>query len=680
MAIGKRAGKKSQQANDFLAPLPPTIGTAINVGIGRAYNNGAAIVNFTTDPTYPVTSVTATSNPGNYTATANSVSIVSATGGTETTYSSGGIDYKVHSFTSTGDSNFTIASGGDVDYFILAGGGGGGGAPGDTGGGGGGAGGYLTGSFTNIAAGAYTITVGAGGGGGNVSTAQADNGGNSVFNGQTAIGGGGGDSGNSTGANGGSGGGPNGTGTAGQGFGAPGTRGSERGGRGGGGAGSEPDTLGYNFAQGSTGGQPIYNSLRTGSAVAYAGGGGGGNGYASPVNGGLGGNGGGGGAGDGNGGSATANSGGGGGGGTDDVEGSGIGGSGGSGIVVIRYKTSPSVTVTGLQSDTAYTFNVTATNTYGTSNASAASNSITATTVPATPSAPTASSPNADQDQISWSAPANGGSSITNYHWESNDGKSGDTATTTSASLAQEAGTAQRYRVYATNDNGNSDYSALSNEITTTFSFVPFGVFGFSPFQVFGFSPFAVFGFSPFNVFGFSPFRVFGFSPFRVFGFSPACISEDTPVLTKNGYKKAKTIVEGDILLVKIFDELPIGNTSEIASWFNKSELNNYKTIESTVTKIDTKIVNETIMFNNDPNSRFSMMEDIFVIREGVHKFIPSREVQIGDKVITNDSVLTIENVEIVNENKTVYDFHRNPVGLVVANDILCYNAYPILQ
>ena len=60
-----------------------------------------------------------------------------ATGGTITTYSSGGVDYKVHSFLSTGDTTFQVLSGGDCDYFVVAGGGGGGGSSNDTGGGGG---------------------------------------------------------------------------------------------------------------------------------------------------------------------------------------------------------------------------------------------------------------------------------------------------------------------------------------------------------------------------------------------------------------------------------------------------------------------------------------------------------------------------------------------------------------
>lgn len=159
------------------------------------------------------------------------------------------------------------------------------------------------------------------------------------------------------------------------------------------------------------------------------------------------------------------------------------------------------LSVTGLQSNTAYTFTVVATNAVGNSPASSASSSITATTVPATPSAPSASSPNANQDVVSWSAPADGGSAITGYTWASSDSKGGSTAGT-SVTVSQEAGTSQTYTVYATNANGNSETSSASSSVTTTFSFAPFGAFGFTPFGAFGFTPFGAFGFTPF---GFSP-------------------------------------------------------------------------------------------------------------------------------------------------------------------------------
>ena len=330
--------------------------------------------------------------------------------------------------------------------------------------------------------------------------------------------------------------------------------------------------------------------------------------------------------------------------------------------------------VTGLLSDTGYTFTVVATNASGNSAASTASSTVTVTTVPATPSAPTASSPNADQDQISWSAPANGGSSITNYHWESNDGKSGDTGATTSASIGQEPGTAQQYRVYATNANGNSVYSEYSNQITTTFSFVPFGVFGFSPFSVFGFSPF--------NVFGFSPFRVFGFSPFRVFGFSPSffCIDEDAPVLTKTGNKKAKDIKLGDTLITKTFDQLPVGHFAEVIMWMGMGGLTNYRDIESTVTEIVPSVVEQTVIINNNPDMRFSTMEDILTVKHNIYKFIPSREIKPGDTLVTKDSLMVVEDVETVNETRTVYMFSRDPLGLVIAGNLLCYSSYALTQ
>jgi hypothetical protein len=69
-------------AGDRNVPGAPTIGTATDVGTGRAYNNGAATVTFTA-PTYtgntPITGYTVTSSPGGFTGTAAS-SPVTVTG------------------------------------------------------------------------------------------------------------------------------------------------------------------------------------------------------------------------------------------------------------------------------------------------------------------------------------------------------------------------------------------------------------------------------------------------------------------------------------------------------------------------------------------------------------------------------------------------------------------------
>ena len=284
-----------------------------------------------------------------------------ATGGTETTYSSGGLDYKVHTFTTSGSLSVNGAK--SIDYLVVAGGGGGGPL-----GGGGGGGGVLSGSQT-LTSGTYSIVIGAGANGGRPA-GRGSNGGNSTALGLTAIGGGGGgahDTGTTSvaGSSGGSGGGGSdnsssfgpGAGTSGQGTaggnGTPTFGTGNRGGGGGGGAGSGGGDRSSNGA----GGSGVLNAIN-GTSLYWAGGGGGG-GYAGSGAGagGIGGGGGGGtdGASGGTGGGSALNNGTngpstgsqfgglggqntGGGGGAPSWSADQTGSrSGGSGIVIIRY-------------------------------------------------------------------------------------------------------------------------------------------------------------------------------------------------------------------------------------------------------------------------------------------------------------------------------------------------------
>ena len=271
------------------------------------------------------------------------------TGGTITSYSDGGTDYKVHSFLA--DGVFTTGKTASVDY--LAVGGGGGSCGGSAGAGGGGAGGFRTDTGFSIAAAAHAITVGDGGaaGTGSDGTGRGGDGEDSVFSTITSTGGGGGAGGLGSvagvraGETGGSGGGGRYAGAGGAGNtpstspsqgnnGGGSTQASDRGGGGGGGAGA----VGADGTSsvGGNGGIGTANSLRTNVAVTYAGGGGGGALGGTPSTGGAGG----GGNGQVTGGSTqtggSANTGGGAGANGDSVS-AVAGAAGGSGIVVIRY-------------------------------------------------------------------------------------------------------------------------------------------------------------------------------------------------------------------------------------------------------------------------------------------------------------------------------------------------------
>ena len=302
-----------------------------------------------------------TFNAGNYTigyvqGTLTVVAVpppVVATGGTVTTYTSGGYSYNVHTFTGDGTFTVTSASGGTVNYLVIGGGGGGGGNTG----GGGGAGGFLANTATVTGGNtAYAVTVGSGGPGG---TGNANPGGfgtngnpSSFGSFATASGGGGGApnaaSGAANGKAGGSGGGAswsdtNSGGTGGAATGTPSSQGNAGGAclawggpyaPGGGGGASAPGVAGNKQNPGANGGAGLTSSI-TGTPKTYAGGGGGG---AFNSTGGTGGTGGGGNGGSGGVGTAgTANTGGGGGG-----QGGNNGSaapSGGSGVVIISYVT-----------------------------------------------------------------------------------------------------------------------------------------------------------------------------------------------------------------------------------------------------------------------------------------------------------------------------------------------------
>lgn len=293
-----------------------------------------------------ITGTTTFCGPGQTSQLACGLSSTAIAGGTVTT--SGG--YRIHSFTTTGSSTFSIPSGlsGNVEALVVAGGGGGGFRHG----GGGGAGGVVyNGAFS--VSGNQTVVVGAGGTGGNGSSVS--NGGDSQFGSITAVGGGFGSSNGGAAAVGGSGGGGSNNlmgqnGTSGQ-----GNKGGNQGcslsttlsgclaggcggcypfGGGGGGAGSAAaNAAGSN---GSAGGAGVSYSI-SGAAVTYGGGGGGGKDGTGAYAGGTGGGGAGGTSAAVAGISGTANTGGGGGGGGASGGTSGNGGNGGSGIVIVRY-------------------------------------------------------------------------------------------------------------------------------------------------------------------------------------------------------------------------------------------------------------------------------------------------------------------------------------------------------
>jgi hypothetical protein len=134
---------------------------------------------------------------------------------------------------------------------------------------------------------------------------------------------------------------------------------------------------------------------------------------------------------------------------------------------------SGTIIITGLTPATSYTFTVTATNGYGTSSPSTASNSIT--TNNGVPNAPTIGTATATGDitaNVAYTAPAfNGGATIIRYTATSNPGNITGTLTQAGSGTISVTrlvpSTSYTFTVTATNSVGTGSPSAASNSITT---------------------------------------------------------------------------------------------------------------------------------------------------------------------------------------------------------------------
>jgi hypothetical protein len=132
-------------------------------------------------------------------------------------------------------------------------------------------------------------------------------------------------------------------------------------------------------------------------------------------------------------------------------------------------------TVTGLTNGTAYTFTVSATNAVGTGPASAPSSAVTpiGASAPGAPAIVSALAANAAA-QVSWTAPADGGSAITKYTVTPFIGTTAQTPTTVTGTPPATSttvtgltnGTAYTFTVSATNAIGTGPASAASNSVT----------------------------------------------------------------------------------------------------------------------------------------------------------------------------------------------------------------------
>ena len=140
------------------------------------------------------------------------------------------------------------------------------------------------------------------------------------------------------------------------------------------------------------------------------------------------------------------------------------------GSIIATGTTSP-ILITGLQSNTQYTFTVNSVNSIGTSENSAPSNLITATTVPQAPTI-TSVTHGFEKVTVAFAANGTGGKSISLYTAIPNSGSSQSAVSSPINVTSLSAGTSYTFTVTATNANGVSAASSISS------SSIPFSASG----------------------------------------------------------------------------------------------------------------------------------------------------------------------------------------------------------
>ncbi|CAB5218120.1 Fibronectin type III [uncultured Caudovirales phage] len=359
------------------------------------------------------------------------------------------------------------------------------------------------------------------------------------------------------------------------------------------------------------------------------------------------------------------------------------------------------IVVTGLSSNTSYTFTVVATNTKGSSLASSASSSITVTSVPQAPNA-SLSSPNANEDQVAFSANATGGKPITSFQGTGSSEGSFSGATTSPAAVAVTANVNEYFTVYAVNANGPS-LGTTTNAVTTTAPFFPPYFPYFPPFFPYFPPYFPYFPYFPpyfpyfppyFPFFPYFPPYFPYFPPyFPYFPYFPSfgpsfpyfpsfgphfCVFEDTLILTPEGEVLAKEIKIGDKVNSYSFNELPNSEVEYDPATWSSIELTGAENVIAEIDGIKIHEVETTLTFNNDPGKRFSLDHVMLIKKDGTYMFVQASVVEVGDILISSFNGQTeetpVESINFIDEKANVYEFRVTPYDLFIAGGLITHN------
>ena len=147
--------------------------------------------------------------------------------------------------------------------------------------------------------------------------------------------------------------------------------------------------------------------------------------------------------------------------------------------------------------------------------------------------------------------------------------------------------------------------------------------------------------------------------------------------------KAIKDLAVGDTIVSVDLAGIPLVGSQEesefdLALW-NSDSLVSSGNVEATVTSKIGKIVPQVMYFNGNESKKVSLVQHVFIKRDGMYQVQVSADVVEGDYLVhvNEDGSLTdelIESITMVDGVATVYRLNTEPQDWFVADGILLHN------
>ena len=144
-------------------------------------------------------------------------------------------------------------------------------------------------------------------------------------------------------------------------------------------------------------------------------------------------------------------------------------------------------------------------------------------------------------------------------------------------------------------------------------------------------------------------------------------------------FKPARSVSIGDEIWSASWDGLVDEFTLDPYTW-QSEELENVRLSKTKITNIIPSIKDVTVIINEDNKKRFSLEQTVLTRKNDIYYFGTTGILEIGDTLIERKSSgefveININKIDLIDEERTVYQFDAAPGDILLAGGLVVHNA-----